>query len=345
MPAGEGQSTARRGDLNVMKCKWKSNKWGGREGRRWWRECRFLQGSLRSETIPYFNIFAFKLSCATTSAGKLNSVLAKLAGQWLKPQRLGPDLLVCTGCPQDVFHSHGFLALSEALMVCRASTYSLSTQVLSVTCHSCRSQVEVAFTQCQSRLCKKHRFKVKGFTSLLKAEAWTWKCAAGTVCASMLWRFCLSLDGEQQHTRTKGKLGRELPPEWPFSPFAGGGGKPLSFIGSRTQVSKWENKMSGVKEGVLGLCEEKETISKTPLWEAAVALYVLSFVTSAGLGGVFSKIKQDTEDRWAKTLPRSVIKFLRFFTACKCCLDLHLPTPGVRTNTLVWFWLVYKQVS
>lgn len=54
--------------------------------------------------------------------------------------------------------------------------------------------------------------------------------------------------------------------------------------------------MSGVKERVLGLCEEEETVSKTPLWEAAVGVCVLSFMTSAGLGGVFSKIKQDTEE-------------------------------------------------
>lgn len=43
----------------------------------------FCKDSLRSGTIPCFNIFAFKLSCPTTSAVKLNSVLAKLAGQWL----------------------------------------------------------------------------------------------------------------------------------------------------------------------------------------------------------------------------------------------------------------------
>lgn len=83
---------------------------------------------------------------------------------------------------------------------------------------------------------------------LPKAEAWTWNCAIGMVCASTLC-FYFSLDGKQQHTRTKGKLGRELPSKWPFSPFAGGGGKPLSFTGSRTQVSKQQNKVSGVKEG------------------------------------------------------------------------------------------------
>lgn len=141
----------------------------------------------------------------------------------------------------------------------------------------CHSQVEVAFNHYQSRLCKKHWLEVKGFTVLPKAEAWTWNSVIGTVCASTLWCFYFSLDGEQQHTRTKGKLGRELPSEWSFSPFAGGGGKPLSFIGSRTQVSKWQNKASGVKEGESLDCVRRRKLFQRKLsWEAAVALCVLS---------------------------------------------------------------------
>lgn len=120
-------------------------------------------------------------------------------------------------------------------------------------------------THCCS-FCKKHWLKVKCLAGLSKAEAWTWNCAVGTVCASTLWWFYFSLDGEQQHTRTKGKLGRELPSEWPFSPLAGGGGKPLPLIGSRTQVSKWQNSVWSKGGGILGLCEEKEIILKKALF-------------------------------------------------------------------------------
>lgn len=43
--------------------------------------------------------------------------------------------------------------------------------------------------------------------------------------------------GRWPHTRTKGKLGRELPPEWAFSPFRRRG-ESFSLIRSRTQVSR-----------------------------------------------------------------------------------------------------------
>lgn len=227
------------------------------------------------------------------------------------------------------FNSHSFLAVALSCWwwLCNASTHFFGTAAQATKCPSSCVVLSQPGTRCCS-FCKKHWLKVKGLAGLSKAEAWTWNCAVGTVCASTLWWFYFSLDGEQQHTRTKGKLGRELPSEWPFSPFAGGGGKPLPFIGSRTQVSKWQNKVNEVKEGESLGCvrRRKQFQRKLYFWEAAVAVCVwrrkcVGFVTSAGLGGVLLKVKQDMNDRWAKTLPRSVIKFQCFFSATSPCVN------------------------
>lgn len=86
-----------------------------------------------------------------------------------------------------------------------------------------------------------------------------------------------------------------MPSKWPFSSFARRGGKPLSLIGSRTQVRKWKNKVSGVREGESLDCVRRKIIPKKIVGSAQSWARGVGFITSAGLGGVLLKVKQDAD--------------------------------------------------